>query len=165
MYNHRIFSFVVFTGVFWTVELAFTLLAWLVLSYLIIPDTVPNFPTKRGPSSHENVQVKDEEGSEDGIDELSDTSRTFPTNSRQLPLRYSSPRAKKEEEEEEEEDEQSGLSGLPLPTVEADDEDEDADFVLDRDSGIGTSLESTVDRRNSVRRRSRLSSGSLRKSG
>ncbi|KAK4934056.1 hypothetical protein LTR28_010943, partial [Elasticomyces elasticus] len=41
----------------------------------------------------------------------------------------------------------------PLTQGEADDEDEDADFILDRDSGLGTSMESSSGRREILRRR------------
>lgn len=158
MYNHRIASFVVMSSIFWAVEMTFTFVAWLILSFLIFPRSASAPAVKR---EHAEDSIKEEDTDEGTIDDLSDTSRTFPTYSRQPPLRYSSPRVKKEEEEEG----LSGLQAVPL-TAEADDEeDEDADFLLDEggrlgggrsDSGLGTSMDSSVDRRDSVRRRSRL---------
>jgi len=93
-------------------------------------------------------RIKQEPDAEDPKPVLSDTERTFPTLSGQQPLRYASPRIKQEDEG----------SAVVVPdtavrAVEADDEDEDADFFLD--SGLGTSMESSASRRDSVRRRGR----------
>ncbi|KAF2135408.1 uncharacterized protein K452DRAFT_23003 [Aplosporella prunicola CBS 121167] len=159
MYNFRISSFVVFTIAFWSVEMTFTLLAWLALSRFFTLDTT-DAPKrektkikKEGAIKTEDESADDDEAADD--DNLSDTSRTFPSYARQPSLRYSSPRVKKEEAEEE----PTPLEAIPT-AMEADDEDEDADFVIDeagrhmdRDSGLGTSMESGVERRESVRRR------------
>lgn len=98
-----------------------------------------------------------EEGEEELSEGLSDTERTFPTYSRQPPLRYSSPKVKEEKEEK------GQIPDVPVAGVDADDEDEDADFLADEpaplrgglhsDSGLGTSLESSGPRREAVRRR------------
>jgi len=162
MYNHRIMSFILMTSTFWAVEMTFTFAAWLILSFLVFPQSEAG-PTVKQERDDGSGAIKEEGTDEETVDDLSDTSRTFPTYSRQPPLRYSSPRIKKEEEEEG----PSALQAIP-PAVEADDEEDD-DFVLDdgahlgggrSDSGLGTSMESSVDRRDSVRRRSRLFGGS-----
>lgn len=86
---------------------------------------------------------------------LSDTERTFPTLGGKKPLRYSSPRIKREEEDGETEV-ILPADGTAAPLL-ADDEEEDDDGVDMEsfvDSGIGTSLESTAGgRRESIRRR------------
>jgi len=140
MYNHRIFSFVVFTFAFWTAEVLFTALGWLILSsYFKAPPTVKK----------EKINVDDTDASaaikEDGEEtddvDLSDTPRSFPTYGRQAPLRYE-PKVKNEEEEEALLDE---TSIQPL-AAEADDESEELVGTASgqrwgrSDSGIGTSF-------------------------
>ena len=73
-----------------------------------------------------------------------DTERTFPSGVGQARLKYESPTIKSEE------DEPSFIVPEANRGVEADDEDEDADFF---DSGIGTSMDSSATRKDSVRRR------------
>lgn len=158
MYNHRIICFVAFTSMFWTAELFSALIGWAILSQLIFrkPEPAPiksehatdsEFPAiKSGPDDDEPVT----EG-------LSDTSRTFPTFSQQPPLRYSSPKTKEDPETK------PAMADIPhAADAEADDEDEDADFILDEpapirgihsDSGLGTSMDSSASRRETVRRR------------
>lgn len=163
MYNYRIISFVVCTTIFWIAELVSALVGWMVLSYLMFPSK-----DERGPLSTRKIQADDDEsmvktepGEDEGdeTEELSDTERSFPTYSRQPPLRYSSTKVKKEEEEPE-----SELAEVPPAGAEADDEDEDAEAVateaarlrgLHSDSGLGTSMESSAPRRESgsIRRR------------
>ena len=90
---------------------------------------------------------------------FSDTSRTFPTLPSQQPLSYTSPK---------EEPATPNLEDIPL-REEAEADDEDDDFILDEpipprveregiftDSGIGTSLESSVERGLSRRRSGKL---------
>jgi len=153
MYNYRITSFLIFTGSFWSVEMVCSLIVWLVLTYFVFPpeEETPPLP-KRELGSAESQAIKQEEEDDKLLDDLSDTERSFPTYSRHPPLRYSSPRVKDEEEEK---------MPLEMAPLEADDEDEDADFVLDEpgrlgrqsDSGLGTSMESSAPRSDSVRRR------------
>lgn len=145
MYNHRIISAMVFITLFWTTEMAFAGLAWAGLSlWLQSPAPPAQEIVKIG--GEDGKKIKQESASDDGRRlEMSDTERTFPSSSKQQALRYQSP---KEEEgpkiKQEEED-------VPTRTAEADDEeDEDVDFV---DSGLGTSMESSAARRDSVRRR------------
>ncbi len=150
MYNHRMFSAAIFVTSFWTTEMLFTGLAWAAISlYLQSPHPEP----KAEPPEDRAERIKQEEDEKTFNPELSDTERTFPTASNQQPLRYESPRVKQEQDED--------SFVMPEATnraTEADDEDEDADVFLD--SGIGTSLESSVSRRDSIRkRRGRARSG------
>ena len=159
MYNYRILSFAFFTTLFWSVEMTFLLLTWAFFAFIFSSPTAPE-PTrpKREPedSSHTFKTEPDSDGATP--ESLSDTSRTFSTFSRQPPLRHSAPRVKEEEGEP-----SRGLEDIPPRTPgDADDEDEDADFVLDdaagmgvvpSDSGLGTSLESSLEKRGAAVRR------------
>ena len=134
--------------------------AWFAIStYLAPPDKTKTEP---GPT------VKRERSDSDAFDptsleDLSDTSRTFPTLGRQTPLHFSGRRRetiKKEEEGEEGiEHEISQSTGLHPLAAEADDEEEeeeDYDGISHgtsgfRDSGIGTGLDE--ERLASVQRR------------
>ncbi|KAJ9649683.1 hypothetical protein H2199_000462 [Coniosporium tulheliwenetii] len=148
MYNYRVLSFLLFTTTFWAVEMTFAFLGWSILYlYLFHQPAAPRLP-KREKGEPADGEIKTEPGTDAGAsgDDLSDTSRQFPTYAGQPPLRYSSPRVKDEKEEET----PRALADIP-PAVEADDEDEDVDFV---DSGLGTSMESSAAAaRESVRRR------------
>ncbi|OCL09174.1 hypothetical protein AOQ84DRAFT_27469, partial [Glonium stellatum] len=160
MYNYRVLSFVAFTTLFWSVEMTFLLLTWAFFTFIFSsPSTaLGTARPKREPtdSSHPVKVEPDSDGAT--LESLSDTSRTFPTFSRQPPLRYSASRVKEEEGES-----SRRLEDIPTRTPgDADDEDEDADFVLDdttginvvpSDSGLGTSLESSVERRSRAMRR------------
>ncbi|KAH7045339.1 hypothetical protein B0J12DRAFT_155753 [Macrophomina phaseolina] len=156
MYNYRLTAALVFTTAFWAVEMTCMILAWLALSNVFAARP----RAKQEPKTEDETDVKTEGETETDLPELSDTPRTFPTYAGQPSLRYESPNVKSEE------DEASGdvLRDVPLAGAgtgqEADDEDEDADFVLDtaarhmdRDSGLGTSMESGQERRESVRKR------------
>lgn len=157
MYNYRLTAALVFTTLFWAVEMTFMILAWLALSQIFAPRPLP---TKQEPKQEDETDVKTEGETETDLPDLSDTPRTFPTYAGQPSLRYESPNVKSEE------DEAGGVSrDVPVAAgaatgQEADDEDEDADFVLDtagrhmdRDSGLGTSMESGQERREAVRKR------------
>lgn len=144
MYNHRIISAFVFIVAFWITEMLFAGIAWAALNFYFAPTQ-----EVRAEGSQE-AALKEEEGEEDWKPDLSDTERTFPTSSNQARLRYESPRIKQEDDEE----------AVVLPEniskdPEADDEDEDDDEDDDVliDSGLGTSMESSTGRRDSVRRR------------
>ncbi|KAE9962050.1 hypothetical protein BLS_000901 [Venturia inaequalis] len=152
MYNYRIFSFIVFTGIFWAVEMAFATIFWLILSISVFPDSSLLTDVKK---EEDPVRIKKEE---DERSDMSDTPHTFPTLSGQPPLRYSSPNVKEEDTPAPPDNE--------VAVGEADDEDDD--FVLDdagpmrtqvSDSGIGTSMESSSGRPENMRRRSRRSGG------
>ncbi|OJD40448.1 hec ndc80p family protein [Diplodia corticola] len=180
MYNFRFTSALVFITLFWTVELVFMILAWLALSHVFSPtpagskvakpDGQPDRPPTK-PDEEETeydlnkIKTEPEDETEETTDvpDLSDTPRTFPTYRGQQPLRYESPRVKSEDEDDEGTTESAVDIGGVAPEQEADDEDdEDADFVLDtagrymeRDSGLGTSMESGQDRRREAIRKRR----------
>lgn len=142
MYNHRIISAAIFITSFWTTEVIFAGLAWAAFSFYTQP---PTEEVKSERQTSETPRIKQEEDEP----ELSDTERQFPTVSKQTPLRYESPKIKQEGE-----DDAVVIPERPNRGLEADDEDEedeDADVFLD--SGLGTSMESSLARRESLRRR------------
>lgn len=142
MYNHRVLSAMIFIGCFWVTEVLFAGLAWAALTIFVVPPT----QEVKAEEVHEVAErVKQEDGEEQRL-VLSDTERVFPTTSQQQPLRYASPAIKQEETEM-----MAPIPDTVAKAIEADDEDEDADFFLD--SGLGTSMESSASRRDSVRRR------------
>jgi hypothetical protein len=144
MYNHRIFSFVVFTTTFWAAEIFFTILAWILLN-LRTKGTVLGTQIKaevNAGSSTVKIE-KDEDGALETDDlDLSDTPRSFPTYGRQAPLRYI-PKFKKEDDSEEYVMDETATQPQ---TVEADDESEEPVDIGGSfkagisDSGIGTSF-------------------------
>jgi hypothetical protein len=132
MYNYRITSFLALTGAFWVVEMAFAGVIWLGLVLVFSGDR--KSPIKRE-SEEDRSRVKDEtpEGSE--RQKLSST-----------------PQATIKSEEHD-----GPLDTYPL-VAEADDEDDEAGIAVggshgNVDSGIGTSMESSSTRPESVRRR------------
>lgn len=153
MYTHRLTSLTIFVALFWATEMTLVLLTWGLASMLFASPTPPP-----------DTQTIKHEPDDAASTQYSDTDRTFPTLSRQPPLRYHSPpHVKKEEDEDvkkEEDDEEGGEE-------EADDEEDD--FVLEEplprgvenavlftDSGLGTGVDSEVEReRERVRRRGR----------
>lgn len=145
MYNHRIISAIVFTLAFWITEMVFAGIAWAAVNFYLSASQ----DRVKAEELHEVAEgVKKEGQEEDWKPELSDTERIFPTSSKQQPLRYESPRIKQEDEDE----------AVVLPenvgkATEADDEDDDEDADVFIDSGLGTSMESSAGRRDSVRRR------------
>jgi hypothetical protein len=144
MYNHRIISAIVFITGFWMTELVFAGLAWAGLSFYMEPQP------KQGQSEwarEYNARIK-QENEDEHETKLSDTERTFPSSSKQPVLKYESPGIKQEEE-----DEPVVLPEASNRAIEADDEDEDEDADVILDSGLGTSMESSAGRRDSVRRR------------
>jgi hypothetical protein len=156
MYNHRIISALVFITTFWMTELLFAGLAYGALA--IYTSSASSTPVKSEPEREdrsESARIKQEaEDEQDHPTTLSDTERTFPTLSSQAPLRYSSPNsvAIKEEPMEELDVPEHVARAVEADDEDEEDEDEDYDF---RDSGIGTSLESSggMERKDSVRKR------------
>jgi len=152
MYNHRIISAVVAISTFWATEMVFAGLAWLVISsYMDSSADMPGKPVRSKVVDGEADHIKSGSDSEIKV-ELSSTERTFPTTSSQQPLHYSTPRIKQEEGVDAEEE----TVLLPLQVgraTEADDEDDDEDADVFIDSGIGTSMESSVEHRDRVRKR------------
>ncbi|KIW08423.1 uncharacterized protein PV09_01327 [Verruconis gallopava] len=153
MYSFRITSFIILTGMFWTVELIVTTIVWLSLSTYLTSMSSRGAESKKEDtwSTKHEPQIKDEP-------EISDTPHTFPTLTGQPPLHYASPQVKQEKEEEEEEN-------LPAEHQthageQADDEDDDGGRAQEirgyTDSGIGTSMESTGPKSTIRRRRSHM---------
>ncbi|KAI9786638.1 MAG: hypothetical protein M1839_006189 [Geoglossum umbratile] len=153
MYNHRIISFLAGTALFWLIELSFTALAWITLSYYL---TLNNAPTQSSPT------IKPEPDETDSP--LSSTPRTFPTFSRRPPLQYPTPRTTPGPDPSTGDDGESSedlvFEREPALAGEADDEEEEEEkeegigegemFSVGRtagletrptDSGIGTSME------------------------
>lgn len=81
MHHYRLFSFLLATLVFWTAELLFMLVAWLLWAYTSSgPGVQP--PTSPKLLAADDVALKREE------EDLSDVPRSFPTYGGQLPLVY-----------------------------------------------------------------------------
>ncbi|KAJ4377771.1 hypothetical protein N0V83_000601 [Neocucurbitaria cava] len=167
MYRYWLTSAIVGTGLFWSVEMGVLLCTWAAFTLLFGSSSTTQETSlanrKKLKSESESGAVKLEpaaDTTEPGTP-FSDTSRTFPTLLSQQPLSYYSSPAAKEEREP------PSLDDIPTrEEAEADDEEDD-DFVLEEpvprgveregiftDSGIGTSLESSVDRNMLARRRS-----------
>ena len=144
MYNQRIISSAIFITCFWTTELIFAGLAWVAVSFYM---QAASEHIKSERQSSETARVKQEDDDASQL-QLSDTERTFPTSSKQTPLKYENPRIKQEED-----DDAVVLPDRPNRGLEADDEDEDEDVDVFLDSGLGTSMESSAARRDSVRKR------------
>jgi seipin len=148
MYNWKIFSAVVFVMGFWSTEMVFTALAWAAVAAMMASADPLQAAKTEDEDRYDRAGKLKAEGEDEEKVVLSDTDRTFPTTSKQHPLRYLSPEVKREEQE----------PVMPLREVapvggEADDEDEDEDADFFLDSGIGTSMESSAGRTGSVKRR------------
>lgn len=170
MYRYRFTSFAVFTGMFWVVEMSVVLLTWGIFAFCFSgpseeedEDTETRKKIKQDSGA---VTPKTEPAESEPPTPLSETPRTFPTLSSQQPLHYSSSPGEKPRIKEERRT--PGLEDMPVKEeaeAEADDEDdESADFIMEEplpstaagaltDSGIGTSLESSVERRSGLSRR------------
>ena len=112
--------------------------AWLILSSYFSTNTGK---VKKQDEKQTAIKAEMEESSAmepSTTDGVSDTSRTFPTLGRQMPLHFSRRVGEAEEVIKEEELVQS--TGIQPLIAEADDED-DGESDMFRDSGIGTSLE------------------------
>ncbi|KAI7485121.1 hypothetical protein KC357_g2984 [Hortaea werneckii] len=170
MFSHRLLAAGTFIVGFWVTEMGFAGLMWAAVAVSVYPRLVVGGGGKgEGGRDRDGGRrgMKREDGSgvlgveeEDGKTSarlLSDTERTFPTLGGKQPLRYSSPRIKREEEDGETEVilPADGTAAPLLADDEDDEEEEDGgDMESFVDSGIGTSLESTAGgRRESVRRR------------
>ncbi|KAI6832801.1 hypothetical protein KC340_g15181 [Hortaea werneckii] len=165
MFSHRFLAAAVFIAGFWVTELVFAGVMWVAVAASVYPRFVRG-EKGEGVRDGDARVVKREDGDEGLVDEvdgkpalavhLSDTERTFPTLGGKKPLRYSSPRIKREEDDGETEV-ILPADGTAAPLL-ADDEEEEEEDGVDMesfvDSGIGTSLESTAGgRRESIRRR------------
>jgi seipin len=162
MYRHWLSSAIIGTTLFWSVEMGVLLFTWAVFTFLF----------GAAPPSSDHARIKAEESEPfipkykpldaDNLEPgtpLSDTSRTFPTLSSQQPLHYTSTSPKSERNT-------PALSDIPLKKEEVEADDEDDDFVLSEpppkspereaaftDSGIGTSLENSLERDSALKRR------------
>lgn len=159
LYHHRILSFLIFSSMFWSSTMISMLLVWAALGMsrtAAFDDDGLGTKEERGRSRE---AVNSEPTDSDVFDptfmeDLSDTSRSFPTLGRQMPLHFvgekkTDPDIKTEEDL---------TSMFPTAAQEADDEDEDNARLGSewRDSGIGTSREE--ERQNEPRmRRSKFS--------
>ncbi|KAL6718943.1 CCR4-NOT core subunit cdc39 [Lecanora helva] len=161
LYHHRIVAFLFFTTTFWSCSMLSMLFVWFIVSSYF--STTPT-PIKTESEAKENA-IKRERSDSDtfdptSVEDLSDTSRTFPTLGRQLPLHFSGRSGVKIEDEEDMKKEEILRSTDIQPLVtEADDEGEDGTEW--RDSGIGTGRDE--ERLASVQRRRKalLGSGAL----
>ncbi|KAL9636465.1 MAG: hypothetical protein Q9164_002803 [Protoblastenia rupestris] len=168
LYNHRILSFLVFTTSFWCSSIVSMSIVWLFLSIYLStgPDTRRKV-VKKEDSDTNDLAIKLEPTPDSEIfdptslEDISDTSRTFPTFGRQKPLRYSSSEVDPTPSVKREQREDALIQPLVATAAEADDEDdfEDAGVISSawRDSGIGTSLEE--ERRAGVQRRRKAGMG------
>lgn len=157
VYNHRILSYVFFTTTFFLVSLTSALLTYLTLSgYLTESLRIPKVELPNA-VKQETSNSDTEQFNPFSTSDLSDTSRTFPTLGRQMPLHFSSrPHDDKGETEIKREEEIERTTNIPPQEAEADDEDEFEDNYSTtagwRDSGIGTSLDDDEGRAKLLRR-------------
>lgn len=155
MYQYQLTSLIVFTTMFWSVEMGVVLITWIMFTLLF--GQSPTVEDYEKIKSNGVGMIKKEGDTEPGTP-ISDTSHTFPTLSSQQPLHYSSPTEGKIKRE----GRTPSLDDIPTKEdVEADDEDDD--FILEEpvprresgfeDSGIGTSFESGIERERELQRR------------
>ncbi|EOO03735.1 putative tubulin-tyrosine ligase protein [Phaeoacremonium minimum UCRPA7] len=134
MHKYWITSFFVFTTLFWLCEMGFMIAGWVALSMLFAgPSEQEKLKIEPDRTGGGGAVVKTEGNSKSGTDE--DVPMTFPTSSRQPPLRYE-PSVKEEPGAE-----SSELANIAPAGGEADDEDDEEDEQgrWRGDSGIGTS--------------------------
>jgi len=169
VYHHRILSYLFFTTTFWMGSMLSCAVAWVLISFFLSGSGGQKLGEKQ--EGADGVKVKEEVEDEAQFDptsmeDLSDTSRSFPTLGRQLPLHFSgrSNSTKHEDDAMEnvkrEEDEVMESTSIQPLGAEADDEDDDEAVVSWRDSGVGTSLEDADRRRSVQKRRKALFGGS-----
>ena len=157
VYHHRILSYLFFTTTFWMGSMVNCVVAWLVISTFLAGNKADEKDDQEGKEIKEESR-EEEEFDPNSMEDLSDTSRNFPTLGRQLPLHFSGRKDGIKLEQEiaetikQEEDGVLGSTFIQPLGTEADDEDDDEAIISWRDSGIGTSLEDT-DRRRSVQKR------------
>ena len=157
LYHHRVLSFLFFTTAFWSSSMVSMALAWFAVSTYLGSSSAS---VKEEEESNGSVAVKRERSVSDAafdptsMEDLSDTSRTFPTLGRQIPLHFTGRKdVKREEEIKREEDEVLRSAESQPQAAEADDEEDDVSQETSgfRDSGIGTGLDD--ERLASVQRR------------
>lgn len=156
MYNHRILSLLLFTSAFYFTSLLSAAAAWLGFSNAISAPSLTRTAASRGgidSDTSDGLLMESKEDIDDmDLPDLSDTPRTFPTSSRQPPLRYPlTPRATPDVDAE-----ASTRSSREIHTPAGDTDSEDERLGVARsdgrtDSGIGTSLDESSGR--TLRRR------------
>ena len=161
VYHHRILSYFFFTMTFWMGSILSCGVAWVLISFFVSDSGGQRTGEKQ--EGRDGAKVKQEFEDEAQFDptsmeDLSDTSRSFPTLGRQLPLHFSGRKDSFKHEDDavenlkREEDRFLDSTNIQPLGAEADDEDDDEAVVSWRDSGVGTSLED-ADRRRSVQKR------------
>ena len=158
LYHHRILSFLFFTTTFWIGSMLSMLCVWFILSSYSTSATVSNEPE---PDTKDSAIKRERTGSDafdpTSVEDLSDTSRIFPTMGRQLPLHFHGRRDVKKEEDEDEKD-VDVLQSTDIQPLVAEADDEGEGLTEWRDSGIGTGLDE--ERLASVQRRRKALLGS-----
>ncbi|OAL49557.1 hypothetical protein IQ07DRAFT_588111 [Pyrenochaeta sp. DS3sAY3a] len=172
MYRHWISSAAVGILMFWSVEMGVLVCTWALFTLLFgrpaqdadEQEHQTTKPTDKKPSKQPTTAIKQEPGTDpDPETPHSDTPRTFPTLPSQQPLSYTHPNPNPKSEPPT----PQSLHDIPPAPEDAEADDEDDDFVLGdpvplpreaafTDSGIGTSLESVVERGLARRRSGRL---------
>jgi len=169
VYHHRILSYLFFTTTFWMGSMLSCAVAWVLISLFMSASDGQKLGQKQ--EGIDGVKVKKEVEDEAQFDptsmeDLSDTSRTFPTLGRQLPLHFSGRKDNIKHEDDaagnvkQEQDRVIDSTSIQPLGAEADDEDDDEAIVSWRDSGVGTSLEDADRRRTVQKRRKALFGGS-----
>lgn len=132
MYNYRITSFVILTGLFWALTIIFATITWIVLS-IYYASNQSSSEKEITLNDTDDIDEKNEEVLTDEDPDLSDTPRTFPTYGTQPPLRFPSRTTDKKESTDNPKNE---------PDVKAEDEDSyiGSHTKVHGDSGLGTSL-------------------------
>ncbi|KAI0994634.1 hypothetical protein K3495_g13547 [Podosphaera aphanis] len=149
MYNHRVASFIIFTGLFWVLALIFAALAWIVLS--IYAPEFSSFSRSGIIAEPDGTDFKMEDTATEDDPDLSDTPSTIPTQASQPEIKLS---AKVKDEVDSDE---YVIGELPIKSeAEADDEEEE-EYIgvkpgIITDSGIGTSM-SESGKRTIIRKR------------
>ena len=154
LYHHRVLSFVFFTTAFWSSSMVSMALAWFAVSTYLGSSTVGKTESESSGNTIKRERSDSDAFDPTSMEDLSDTSRTFPTLGRQIPLHFSGRKdVKKEEEIKREEDEVLRSTQVQPLAAEADDEEDDVSVETSgfRDSGIGTGLDD--ERLASVQRR------------
>ena len=141
LYHHRILSFLFFTTTFWSCSMASMLFAWFMLSSYLSTTSTPIEAEFGASGSALDREHSDSDAFDPtSLEDLSDTSHTFPTLGRQLPLHFEGRRDVKKEEDEDVKT-QELLQSTDIQPLAAEADDEDEDMTGWRDSGIGTGLD------------------------
>ena len=150
MYHHRLISFLLFTSMFYLTSLLSVIGVWMLfwVSFPSLPvssstKSLVDTPADRDAGSDDPLFGPSRFSEESDLPDISDTPRTFPTLSRQPPLRHvPSPRSTWDAKVH-----HVGFTDSQLPAADAD--DEDGSFGFGRvggrsDSGLGTSMEEST---------------------